>query len=103
MQNRIYKPNNWGGQTIVEQKSSKNYCRYFIDLKFFFKGTVTRKTTIFLQNQNINIILKKKTIDEKTGRHGSTIKEKRPKHFGKQNLSVTLKIEDLSILTWIDG
>lgn len=60
MQNSIYKPNNWGGQTIVEQKSSKNYCRYFIALKFFFKGTVTRKTTIFLQNQNINIIFKKK-------------------------------------------
>lgn len=42
-------------------------------------------------------------MDEKTGRHGSTIKKKRPKHFGKQNLSVTLKTEDLSILTWIDG
>lgn len=88
---------------MLNKKVPKIIVAISLPWNFFFKGTVTRKTTIFLQNQNTNIIFKKKTIDEKTGRHGSTIKEKRPKHFGKQNLSVTLKIEDLSILTWIDG
>lgn len=88
---------------MLNKKVPKIIVAISLTWNFFFKGTVTRKNTIFLQNQNTNIIFKKKTIDEKTGRHGSTIKEKRPKHFGKQNLSVTLKIEDLSILTWIDG